>query len=190
MSLKRGHFIIFLCLYVAFLLCICVVFRKAQQAIYRPELFQSYWSAWNRSHLFPFAQNIVLNILLYTPVGYSFCGSIANYVSAENSTSDERGIIHISSNGMLMPPLVAVVISLFLGFIISVVIEHMQLYWARGTYETDDIFNNTFGTMLGASWMLIKVDSRLKVNLIWFTLFFAVLSTILLSRMLWLCYLH
>ncbi len=37
-----------------------------------------------------------------------------------------------------------------LGMILSTSIELMQLYFHRGTFELDDIFNNTIGTIIGA----------------------------------------
>lgn len=37
-----------------------------------------------------------------------------------------------------------------LGIGLSVTIEFMQLYLRRGTFELDDIFNNTIGAAIGA----------------------------------------
>ncbi|MCM1048296.1 MAG: VanZ family protein [Clostridiales bacterium] len=39
--------------------------------------------------------------------------------------------------------------SLLAGFLFSLSIECIQLYTLRGKFETDDIMNNVFGTLIG-----------------------------------------
>ena len=41
------------------------------------------------------------------------------------------------------------VISVFCGFVLSSVIELIQLFFHRGWFEFDDIFHNTIGTLIG-----------------------------------------
>lgn len=39
--------------------------------------------------------------------------------------------------------------ALLIGLILSLVIELSQLIWKRGTFDVDDLFNNTLGALIG-----------------------------------------
>lgn len=185
--LIRKRFTILLLLYIAFLYGICVFFREPRITDPKPELFRSYRAAWNGGQLFPFAQNIILNILLYTPVGFLICGILTKEIDDAAALAVKR--INIAMDGGRAYPIMAVFIAMLLGFIVSISIERMQLNFYRGTYEADDILNNTFGSLLGASWMSMKLFSRTKRILIWISVLFCIISSVLLCRLFWLCYL-
>ena len=39
--------------------------------------------------------------------------------------------------------------ALLVGLLVSLVIECSQLIWSRGIFDVDDLFNNTFGALIG-----------------------------------------
>ena len=181
------NFTIILLLYVAFLYGLCVLFREPRITDPKPELFRSYRAAWNGGQLFPFAQNIILNILLYTPVGFLICGILTKEIDDIVAYILKR--INLAKDGERVYPFITVFIAMLIGLILSLSIEKMQLNFNRGTYEADDILNNTFGSLLGASWMTMKLYGRTRIFLIWISVLFFAISFVLLCRLFWLCYL-
>ena len=185
--LNRKLFLALLLVYIALLFGSCVFFREPQEAIPRPGLFRSYRAAWNGGHLFPFAQNIILNMLLYTPIGFLLCGGLNKEKGVEKAIKTGT-IISKENKSKLGVPLMALLLSILLGFTVSITIEHMQMQLHRGVYETDDVLNNTFGAFLGASWMIMHTYKSWRKKLIWVTQLFLAISCTLLLRYLWLCY--
>lgn len=100
---------------------------------YKPELFWSWRLA--ASGDAKYLEYIVLNIILFIPAG------------------------------ILIPfafsPLISLFMSPLIGFLTSFSIELLQFYLKRGVFETDDIFNNTLGCILGT----------LVVDIIWLIIF-------------------
>lgn len=85
-------------------------------------LFYSYREAWNSFSAVQW-RNLVLNILLFVPLGF------------------------------LLPAGIRVCrkfwVTYLAGFLLTVLIELVQLILDRGVVEMDDIFNNLLGTMIG-----------------------------------------
>ena len=189
-TIDKKALIILLIAYIAFLFGFCVVFRKSQEAMPRPGLFRSYRAAWYGSHLFPFAQNIIFNILLYTPIGFLLSGIMDKERRAEKAVVPRKSLLRVNRIRILESPVLVLVLSVFWGFVISTIIERMQLQFHRGTDETDDIINNTFGTLLGASWIIMYNHRTLRDKLFWITIWFFAICFILMSRLVWLCYLR
>ena len=175
---------VLLVIYIAFLAGICVFFRNPQESVARPGLFRSYRAAWHGSHLFPFAQNIIINILLYTPVGFLLCTS-STKKGIEITKSSKKCFI-IKADELDIDPRLVLIICMIMGFLISLSIENMQIIFRRGTYETDDILNNSFGTLLGASWFFVIFNVDIGRRLIWITYLFIIISAVLLLRLAWL----
>lgn len=42
-----------------------------------------------------------------------------------------------------------IIMALFVGLLVSLVIECSQLVWHRGTFDVDDLFNNAVGALVG-----------------------------------------
>ena len=156
----------------------------------RPGLFRSYRAAWNGGHLFPFARNIIFNILMYTPVGFFLCGSMGQEEAAAKTKGTGSAVSKTNQNGAGINLLLVLLISILLGFAVSMAIEDMQMRFHKGTYETDDVLNNTFGALLGASWMIMLQYRQWRRKLAWITGIFLMVSLILLSRTVWLCWLR
>ena len=79
----------------------------------------------------------LINILLYIPVGFLV--------------------------GLIAPKhklLAAILVGLFL----SETIECSQLIWHRGTFDVDDLFNNTVGALLGGLIVVLTLWIRKKRN--------------------------
>lgn len=53
--------------------------------------------------------------------------------------------------------------ALLVGLSVSLVIECSQLIWNRGTFDVDDLFNNTLGAVIGGGivWLMVRL---VKVN--------------------------
>ena len=77
---------------------------------------------------------IYLNIMLFIPIG----------IFSEEYFFEKCKRSHMLSIGY--------------GFVLTVIVESLQFYFQRGTFELDDILNNTIGTIIG---MLIT----LKINM-------------------------
>lgn len=100
-------------------------------------LFSSYKEAYNKMEISLF-RNIVLNILLFVPLG----ALIPMY-----SDKLKKSYIVIS-----------------IGFLFSLIIEGIQYITRMGIFEVDDIFNNTIGVLIGYSIFMIYNNIRNKVN--------------------------
>jgi len=57
--------------------------------------------------------------------------------------------------------------ALLAGLFLSLTIECSQLIWKRGTFDVDDLFNNTIGALMGGGivWFMVK-SSRLRVRVL------------------------
>ena len=95
-----------------------------------------------------------------------------------------------NQNGAEINLLLVLLISILLGFAVSMAIEDMQMRFHKGTYETDDVLNNTFGALLGASWMIMLQYRQWRRKLAWITGIFLMVSLVLMSRTVWLCWLR
>lgn len=51
-----------------------------------------------------------------------------------------------------------IVIALIIGLLLSLIIESSQLIWQRGTFDIDDLFNNTIGTIIGGVIAIIFLN--------------------------------
>lgn len=187
-SIDSKLFLVLLVVYIAFLFVICVIFREPQDVVPRPGLFRSYRAAWNGGHLFPFAQNIIFNMLLYTPVGFGLGGYLVNKMNAIKREESGKNVLDTDTNDASKIIIKILLCCMFLGFTVSFAIERMQMHFQRGTYETDDLLNNTFGALLGASWLIMIKNRKWISKLIWITGVFLTISIVLLSRWAWLCF--
>lgn len=96
--------------------------RGGHFSSYSLQPFSSYFAAWNQWSMSGW-RNIVLNILLFVPLGV---------------------LLPLWSK-RLQKAWAAVLC----GFLVSLSIELAQLLTARGVFEVDDLINNTFGTWIG-----------------------------------------
>ena len=53
---------------------------------------------------------------------------------------------------------------MLLGLFLSETIECSQLIWHKGTFDVDDLFNNTVGAIMGALIVLLTTWIRKKVT--------------------------
>ena len=59
-----------------------------------------------------------------------------------------------------------IVKTLLVGLLVSLTIEFLQLIWSRGTFDVDDLFNNTLGTAVGVllvaggMWIVKRVKAQ------------------------------
>jgi len=91
-------------------------------------LFSSYRKAWNDSTTTEW-RNIILNILLFIPLGF---------------------LLPLWSNAF------RIFWKTYLsGFLLTSLIEGIQLLSKRGIFELDDIFNNALGTIIGYGFLMI-----------------------------------
>lgn len=102
--------------------------RGGYHASYSLQPFSSYLVAWNQWSISEW-RNIVLNILLFVPLGV---------------------LLPLWSK-RLQKAWAAVLC----GFLVSLTIELAQLLTARGVCEVDDLINNTFGTWLGYGFFML-----------------------------------
>ena len=126
---------------------------------------------------------------MYTPVGFFLCGSMGQEEAAVKAKGTGSAVSKTDQNGAENNLLMVLLISILLGFAVSMAIEDMQMRFHKGTYETDDVLNNTFGALLGASWMIMLQYKQWIRKLAWITGIFLMVSLILLSRTVWLCWL-
>ena len=101
------------------------------------QILQVRWLGWGEY----IAGGIIGNVLLFVPVG----------MIAANLTKSKHPYL---LSGMI-------------GFVVSLAIEITQLTTARGSFETDDIINNTWGSVIGCSiaFVLIRKRKSLTDNL-------------------------
>lgn len=94
------------------------------------KIFQKRWLGWGEY----IAGGIIGNVLLFVPVGMI----VVNLVKCKRPY----------------------LISGMIGFALSLAIEITQLTFARGSFETDDILNNTWGAVIGCSIALVLIRKR------------------------------
>lgn len=87
-----------------------------------PYLFQSYRSAWNNFSVVEW-QNIILNILMFVPLGFLLPCIFKKM----------RSFVKVTLTGLGM----------------TLFIESMQFWGQQGIFELDDILDNTLGAMIG-----------------------------------------
>lgn len=116
-------------LYCIFLVYLVVVFGAtmlSRGSFYGNEkiypLFYSYKSAWNNFSMTEW-RNIILNILMFVPFGCM--------LPLLSKKMDKWYKVYLA------------------GFLVTGVIEGVQLLLNRGVFEPDDLMGNTFGTMIG-----------------------------------------
>lgn len=100
-------------------------------------LFSSYREAYNKMEISLF-RNIVLNILLFVPLGF---------------------LLPIYSNKLKKSYIV-----ISIGFLVTLAIETIQYLTRVGIFEIDDIFNNTIGTLIGYLLFMIYKNIMKKQN--------------------------
>ena len=106
--------------------------------IFRP--FHSYFELFIHGNYGWAIQNF-LNILLFVPFGTVF------YLKIKSWDMLERKKFLITG---------------FTGFVLSFVIENIQYWFKLGFFETDDLFNNTVGTLLGGLFVAWDISVRVK----------------------------
>lgn len=59
-----------------------------------------------------------------------------------------------------------VVIAIIVGFLCSLIIESSQLIWKKGTFDINDLFNNTIGALIGVliAMSVLSILKQLKQN--------------------------
>lgn len=93
-----------------------------------------FWGYKVKDPIILYGDNLI-NILLYIPIG-----CLVSLIAPKHK----------------MPT--AVLVGLFL----SETIECSQLIWQRGTFDVDDLFNNTLGTLLGSLIVVLAIWIREK----------------------------
>ena len=172
---NRKTCILLLLIYSVFLIYICVLSRPHSFSEPRLILFSSYKAAWRGNFLFPFAQYNFANILIYVPVGFfaSICFTKDNNLQIGSSREEVKKDVFLES---LMHPWFLLLAAACAGFMLSSIVEILQLIQCKGTFEVDDFFNNTIGAFIGASWVVMALDRKIAVilkciNLLWIICF-------------------
>ena len=129
---KTGLCTAILIVYVVVLLCVTLLMRE-------PTTKHSIWTEWFWGYKVDdpkilYADNL-RNILLFVPIG-----CLAGLIAPKHRL------------------LAAVLVGLFL----SETIECSQLIWHRGTFDVDDLFNNTVGALLGGLIVVMTLWIRQK----------------------------
>ncbi|NLV58778.1 MAG: VanZ family protein [Clostridiales bacterium] len=94
-------------------------------------------------------KEIILNILLYIPLGYLLPFTWPALARGRGDTSPESGLSWLVAISHRIVPI---------GLICSVLTELSQLLFHLGLFEFDDIINNTLGCFLGVGlyWLLMR----------------------------------
>lgn len=124
--------------YVLVVLCITCLSRGASAYVHmtpRMSLFYSYREAWLTWTLRSW-QYVILNIAMFVPWGFLLPLLSARF---------RKGWLTVGS-----------------GFLFSLLIETAQLVTGRGIFELDDLFNNTLGSLLGYSIVMLIQKLREK----------------------------
>lgn len=139
-SIKWGIMIV-LAVYIFFMLFITVINRDVVQSeIYRLEPFWS-WRSWIINGDFKLFIEIILNIMLYIPIGLLFA---------------------LVSNKIKLKQLIVIAIS------ISYFIELLQLLFRRGCFElVDDPLDNLIGAVIGFTFLNGVRRINIKYKNIW-----------------------
>ena len=98
-------------------------------------------------------KQIILNILLYIPLGYLLPFAWPGLANLTRFTSRFRAI-----NMLTAFPWIVVLI----GVAFSVTTELTQLFFRLGLFELDDIFNNTIGCLIGVLLYLVVIRPGAK----------------------------
>jgi len=118
---RRLNYTALFVFYITFVLSYTIIARTTYDTYqYNLQLFWSYKEAKTKPYL---VSEIVLNYILFIPVGLFYCGSQrgrSKYVKA-----------------------------VIFGFILSASIECLQLHTRTGFFEFDDMFGNTCGALIG-----------------------------------------
>lgn len=116
---KKGLYIAVFILYVAVLLCGTILLRETPR---RVTIYPYLFWGYKVDNPAVLYRDNLINILLYIPIGYLV--------------------------GLIAPKhklLAAVLVGLFL----SENVEISQLIWRKGSFDVDDLFNNTVGALIG-----------------------------------------
>ena len=110
-----------ICLLVIYILIVLylTVFNRSQGENYSINT-SLFWS-YEYFHLAQYRWQIYMNILLFIPFGF---------------------LLPFSTSARFC-------VTVFLGLILSIIIESAQYIWGLGLCEIDDIFHNTIGSILG-----------------------------------------
>lgn len=176
LKIKREYNFCLLVIYVIFIYCYCVIFRKYTDADPLP-LFWSYRVGWHSGNYFPFVQNNFANVILYVPVGFLLFGIL----SARNKEIVNKEKVKVWLNLLYCT---------IVGLCISLSVEIMQYYFHRGTFECDDLMNNTFGSLMGSSWFIMIAKKHSRKKFIFPTIFFLIVFAIMFLKVGWLVYQH
>jgi glycopeptide antibiotics resistance protein len=124
--------LVILASYIGVLCCAALLTRESTSKL----LIQTEWF-WGYKITDPtilYGDNLI-NILLYIPIG-----CLAGLIASKHK----------------------LVTAVLLGLFISETIECSQLIWQRGTFDVDDIFNNTVGAFLGGIMVVSVIWIRKK----------------------------
>lgn len=144
---KSGLFLRMLfVVYFVVLMCATLA-RDGYGRIMKMQPFSSYMAAWNSAAASEW-RNLVINILLFVPLGFFLPFLSARFRKCWKTYAA--------------------------GFLTSVLIECVQFSLCRGVVEFDDVINNTLGTMIGYGigrlavhgWCRKKNESREKWGVI------------------------
>ena len=73
-------------------------------------------------------RDVITNLVLFMPLGFLVGLSLKKY---------------------------RVILSFLIGAVVSLAIETSQLVWHRGTFDVDDLFNNTVGAVIGGLFTMV-----------------------------------
>lgn len=126
---------VLLCEYYLLVLSATILFREPiQERQFKLDFFHGCIDIF-KDHLI--SSEFFLNVLLFTPIG------------------------------LLLWPLLRkfkVICCIVVGFLLSLIIESVQLVTHRGTFDVDDLVNNTIGTAIGclSAYFICFVYNKLK----------------------------
>ena len=129
---KTGVCIAILIVYVAVLLCVTLLMRESSSKF--PIHTEWFWGYKVDNPAILYRDNLI-NILLYIPVG-CLVGLIA--------------------------PKHKLLAAMLVGLFLSETIECSQLIWHKGSFDVDDLFNNTVGALLGGLIVVMTLWTRQK----------------------------
>lgn len=123
-------------MYVVVLLCATLA-RQGYGRVIKFQPFSSYMAAWNSASASEW-RNLVVNILLFIPLGFLLPLISTRFHKCWNTYAA--------------------------GILMAVFIEGVQYVFQRGIVEFDDIMNNTLGTMIGygISCLIIQIGKGRK----------------------------
>ena len=131
---KTGVYVAALLVYIGVLLC-AVLFTRGSMG---KESLQTelFWGYKTNDPKILYADNLY-NILSYIPIGCLV--------------------------GLIVPKH-KLLTAMLLGLFLSETIECSQLIWHKGTFDVDDLFNNTVGAIMGALIVILTTWIRNKVT--------------------------